>query len=358
MLNAPEYSVVLYDLNNQPVMDISRFVTLSWESVLNDIHKLSFTIDLIQFEKQCAAINATPRNLIYPQRTEVKMSRNGELLFGGIISHADSSLEENGAQLSVQADSYLQYFATRFISKNYTNTDRSDIAWDAIDTVQGIPNGDLGVTRGVWTPTFNSDLTNDYQDVKYIIQRYTYAKPTTYDFEITPDKVFNTYLRLGSDKPEIELVYPQNIVSMGVPRSSDSLANKIIGMGSGIGEERIETVEEDATSQITYRIKEKKVTFNSVEEQTTLEQNTQGVLEQSTGVLVIPNVKVRGDDFDISNIKVGDSVFVRVDGSTYNDDVNGLLRIFKMSVSVDENMNEDISIDFYNPNAGGEIEEE
>lgn len=358
MLNAPEYSIVLYDLSNQPVMDISRFVTLTWTPVLNDVHTLSFEIDLVQFEKQCAAIGALPRNLIYPQRTEVKMSRNGIQLFGGIISHADSTLGENGANLSVQADSYIHYFSTRYISKNYLNTDRSDIAWDAINTVQSIPNGDLGVTRGVHTPTYNSDLTSDYQDVKYIIQRYTYAKPVTYDFEITPDKVFNTYLRLGSDKPEIELVYPQNIVSMGVPRSSDSLANKIIGFGSGIGEERIQTIQEDSISKITYRIKERKVTFNSVKESGTLIQNTQGVLEQSTGVLVIPNVKVNPGELDISNVKVGDSVYVRVDGSTYNNDVNGLLRIFKMTVNVNEDINEDISLDFYNPNAGGEVEEE
>lgn len=352
-----DYALELYDLNDNMVMDISRFVNISWENTLNDTASLSFSISLPIFEDLCRSIGVLPRNLIYPQRTEVKLKRNGVYLFGGIISSADSKFEVDKKTLEVKADSYLHYFSTRLLNKNYVNTERSDIAWDAINTVQSVQHGNLGVTQGVLANTYQSDATFDYQDVKSIIQRYTWAKPTTYDFEITPHKVFNTYLRLGSDKPEVELVYPQNIVSMTIPRSADSLYNKVIGIGSGMGEERIETIKNALDSQLTYRIREAKKTYNSVSEMTTLEQNTEGFLAESTEPLVIPDITVEPNALDLSSVFVGDSVKVRADGSTYNDDLDGMFRIFKLSLSVNENLHEDTKVSFYNPNTGGGLEE-
>lgn len=357
MLDIPEWTVVLYDLTGNPVMDISKFVRLSLDLKLNDNSTLSFTIDLEQFEKLCAGIGATPRNLIYPAKTEVKVYRNGVALFGGIIATADSTLSEDTKSLDITADSYLQYFAKRFVSKTYTNTDRSQIAWDAINTVQSVTNGNLGVTQGTLATIFNSDLTCDFRDVKSIIQLYTYAQPSVYDFEITPDKVFNTYERLGSDKPEVVLAYPENVVSMKIPRSSDTLYNKVIGLGSGIGDERIQSIQEDADSQAIYRVQEYKTTFNSVIIQGTLDENTKGVLEQSRAVLVLPELSVRGSALDISSVFVGDSITVRTYDQTYNDDVNALLRIYGLTVNVDENISENISVNFYKPDNGGEIEE-
>lgn len=357
MLDTPEWSVVLYDLSDQAVMDISRFVTFSYKPKLNDVHLFEFEIDLAQFEKACADINEHPRNILYPSKTELKVSRNDVLLFGGIVSKADTQFDESGAKISAAADSYLQYFKKRLLSKSYASTDRSQIAWDAINTVQAVPFGNLGITQGVLAPTYPSDLTADYRDVQSIIQLYTYAQPTTYDFEITPDKVFNTYEYLGSYRPEYELYYPGNIVSLGVPRSSDTLFNRVIGIGAGIGEERLQTDWiEDQVSSETYRVQESKQTFNSVERISTLEDNTNGFLKQSTGVLVLPDVRVRADAIDLDVVRVGDSLPVRCEGSKFNDDLNGDFRIYSMQIDVDDRSFETITLNFYKPDAGGELE--
>lgn len=357
MLNTPTWTVVLYDMSNQPIMDISSLISFNLTLVLNDVNEFSFTINTKKLEELCASIGTTPRQVLYPARTEIKVWRNNILKFGGLIATLNTTYEEDGSTTSVTADSYLQYFATRLLKKDYSSTDRSQIAWDAINTVQSVSNGNLGVTHGTLATIYNSDLTADYQDVKSIIMGYTRYQPVTYDFEITPDKVFNTYTRLGSDKPEIELVYPQNITSITVPRSSDTLYNKIIGLGSGIGKERLESIQQDTTSQLTYRVREKKELFNSVQLQATLDDNTEGVLEQSSGVLELPTISVTGDDLDIDTTIVGDSVTVRIDGSTMCDDVNGLYRIYKMDISVDEDVNEKVGVSFFNPNSGGEIEQ-
>ena len=351
------WNVLLYDLNDNLIMDISRFVEIDLDLKLNENSTLRFDVDLMQFEKLCESVGANPRNIIYPARTEIKVARNNNLLFGGIIAEANTSFGESGAKITVTADSYLQYFEKRLLSKLYTNTDRSQIAWNAIQTVQAQPNGNLGITQGTLATVYKSDLTADLRDVKSIIKLYTYAKPTTYDFEITPDKVFNTYLHLGSYRPEYPLIYPQNIVSVNVPRSADTLYNRIYGIGSGIGEERLQTVKNNATSQLAYRLRENKQTFNSVSEMTTLEHNTEGYLNEHYGVLVTPEVTVTSDAIDLDVVRVGDTLPVKIDGSTFNDDVNGDFRIYGMKIKVDQNGFETITLDFYKPDAGGDIDE-
>ena len=356
ILQVPDWNVALYNLNNDPIMDISDLVSFSLRMRLNDSANVQFRLDLDKFERRCALINAEPKTILYPASTELKISRNGNLLFGGIIATADSVFDVNSKTLEVTADSYLEYFSKRLLSKTYEGVERSEIAWDAIDTVQSEDYGSLGITQGTLVDTYESVLTADYRDVKSIIQLYTYAQPTTYDFEITPNKVFNTYLHLGSERPEIQLVYPYNITSMKIPRSSDSLYNQIIGLGSGIGEERIQAVVQDIPSKIRYRVRENKVLYNSVVNQDTLIENLEGELVQAINVLELPEITVSGDAVDLDLVRVGDSVYVRSTNSTYNNDLEGMFRIYEMNITVSSDVSETVSIKFYNPDSGGAIQ--
>lgn len=366
MLDIPEYTVELWDLNGNYVLDISRFVAPDITLKLHDADVVTFNIDHKQFTQLCVDVNLTPRNVLYPAKTEVLIRRNGNILTGGSVGIANTTKDEAGTKvIAVTVDGYDKYFSKRYVKRNWTATDRSDIAWQAIDEVQSVPNGDYGVVRGVHTPTYDSDKTADYQDVKSIIQQYTYALPTTYDYDFIPSvvagnivKTFNTYLRKGSDRPEVELVDPQNIATMNIKRSSDSLANKVIGLGAGIGDERIESIQEDGDSQANYLVQEKKQLFNSVIKQDTLDENTSGVLENSRGVLVTFDGVVEPGAIDLDVVTVGDSLTVRIDDDPYNDDINGLYRIYQLKISVDLNRKETITPSFYSPGAGGEIAED
>ena len=363
MLEIPEYTVELWDINGNYVLDISRFVALDIVLKLNDADVVTFNIDHKQFVTLCRSVNLTPRNVLYPAKTEVLVRRNGSILTGGSVGIANTTKNEDGTKgIAVTVDGYDKYFAKRFIKRNWTATDRSQIAWDAINDAQSVPNGDYGVVRGVHTATYASDKTADYADVKSIIQQYTYAQPTTYDYDFTPSvvagnivKTFNTYLRKGSDRPEVELVDPQNIATMNIKRSSDSLANKIIGLGAGIGDERIESIKEDATSQANYLVQEKKQLFNSVTNPDTLDENTEGVLANSHGVLVTFDGVVEPGTIDLDVVTVGDSLTVRIDDDEYNDDINGVYRIYQLKINVDLNRKEVVTPSFYSPGGGGEI---
>lgn len=365
ILNTPEYTIELFDIHGNMVLDISPFVNPSIDLKLNDADVITFDIDLKQFTILCDSVNLLPRNVLYPAKTNVLIRRNGLVLTAGEVSNANTTKDEEGnTQLSVTVDGWINYFAKRFLLKTYTSVDRSLIAWDAIDTVQSVPNGDYGVVLGETVETYNSDLTADYKDVKSILQRYTYALPVTYDFDISTEiqadsivKLFNTYLRKGSDKPQIELVDPINATFNNIRRSSDTLANKLIGLGSGIGEERLESVLSDTNSQLTYLVREKKQTWNSVIAADTLNDNTRGVLENSRSVLATFNAIPQPNTLDLNEIIVGDSLTCRVEQDSFNDDINGMFRIYGISVKVDENRQEDVTLNFYKPDVGGELDE-
>lgn len=357
-----DYTIELWDINGQMVMDVSAIASNRGYSLkLNDVENISFDLDLVQFERLCQKINTPPRTVLFPARTEVRIRRNGQYVVGGQVVKITPTINENGSSIAVQADGYLNYFLQRFIKKTWTNTDRSQIAWNAISTTQGQANGSFGITQGVLATTMNSDRIADYDEIKDIITDFTWhagASPTAnYDFEFTPEKVFNTYNRKGSDKPEIMLVYPQNIKSLSDVIDGSTVANKIIGIGSGMGDERIETIKTDVPSQIDYRVREKKQVFNSASVMATLENNTKGVLDLYRQTLEIPEVQLEPGAIDLNTVQTGDSVYVRVEGIDYLNNIDGMFRINSIDVKIDENDSEDVAIKFYNPKDGGALDE-
>lgn len=348
------YQIELWDINDVLTADISRFASnVSFGFELNEAETLSFTVDLDQLEKLCLSIGAEPRNILFPGRTEVKIKRNGIYILGTQVVQVAPTLDASGNKLEVKCDGYLNYFLQRFISKTYSSVDRSQIAWDAIETSQSASYGDFGITKGTLAVTSNSDRTADYDEIKDLITDYTWQQGTVYDFEFTPDKVFNTYLRKGSDKPEIQLVWGQNITSLASTIDASTLANKIIGIGSGIGDARIESIKEDLQSELKYRTREKKVLFNSVSVQNTLDQKAQGTLILYKEAQEIPAVTFSGSLIDLGSIQTGDAIKVIMTGHTYLANMTGLFRINKINVSLDTNFAETITLNFYDPRNGG-----
>lgn len=424
-LETVEYTVEVWDINNVFVADISHLIATSLRisRKLNDIDEISFTIDLVQFEKLCASIGARPINIIEPYRTDIKIRRNGEYFVGAHVVRTNvnfNSSETN--KLEVQCTGYLNHFKDRLSSKVYQNRTYAQIArelitdtqaaynyvkngtfyngisgwlnvdggyilWDSLvgytgsgslfaSTTTGpntyggarwqmpitsglqytvsfwyrasastgtiyisqdnvaprinetaitssdwtfftatftAPNNgssitiktdgsvdfwldDVSITDNVDAPirrsfgvSLGTDLASpvqqtnrvrnyDLQNVKDAIINLTKLENDNFDFSFDANKVFSTYARQGSDKPHVELVYPQNITSMRTTRDAQTLFNKVFGLGAGIGEERLETTALDPDSSLIYRVREKVELYNSVEAINTLQTNTAGAL--------------------------------------------------------------------------------
>lgn len=217
------------------------------------------------------------------------------------------------------------------------------------DSLDNAARRNFGITLGTDYASASQQATRirnyDLQNVKDGIINLTKLEEDKFDFKFDANKVFTTYNRRGSDKAEIELVYPQNIESINTIRTATQLTNKVIALGAGIGEERLETNVLDFSSANSYRVRESVEMFNSVELMATLRENAFGVLDERAMLNDNISVNVTNNVLDLDYVELGDAIYIRVDGSSYVDYVNGLYRIVKMSIDVNQEFDEKISLE-------------
>lgn len=363
MLETPEYTVELWSLSGVYVADVSDILTsgLRINFKLNDVESVDFTLDLVQFEAKCARIGAEPRNILDPYRSEVRIRRNDIYIVGAQVVQVNANFNNQSPNsIEVRCTGYLNFFKDRYITPGvlpsadgslYSDRTYAQIAWQLIEDTQSQDNGDFGVTLGVDYASPDQAATRtrrydyDNQNVKDGIINLTKLEADNFEFRFEPDKTLNFYTRLGSDMPEIELVYPQNISSVKVLRDASTLANRIIGYGSGIGDERISSVQLDFYSSTAYKVRERIELFNSVSTQETLDDNTEAVLYEYRNMYEIPSLSLHTSVIDPNEVKVGDAIYVRIDNSTFISNVNGMYRILEMDIDVGVDGQEDISID-------------
>lgn len=216
------------------------------------------------------------------------------------------------------------------------------------DNVDAPIRRDFGVTLGTdyASSSQQDDRVRNYdlQNIKDAIINLTKLENDNFEFKFDANKVFTTYARLGSDKPEVELVYPQTITSLTTTRDAQTLYNKIFGIGAGIGDERLEIAILDNDSSLTYRVREKAELYNSVEVLDTLTSNTYGALIEQKDMYDRVSVKVSNNTLDLNDVIVGDAIYIRVDGSTYVDYIDGMFRIVEMDLDVSQEMEESVTL--------------
>ena len=216
------------------------------------------------------------------------------------------------------------------------------------DNIDAPIRRDFGVTMGTDYASPYQDSTRvrsyDLQNIKDAIINLTKLDNDNFDFKFDANKVFTTYPRLGSDKPEIELVYPQNITSMTTTRDAQTLYNKIFGVGSGIGDERLQVELMDNDSTLTYRTRETTELYNSVEVMSTLVSNTTGALIEQKDMYDTISVVVSNNTLDLNYVQLGDAIYLRVDGSSYVDYINGMYRIVELDIDVSIDIEESVTL--------------
>lgn len=196
-------------------------------------------------------------------------------------------------------------------------------------------NVDLGVDTASTTQDATRSMNFQLQNIKDALINLTCMEDDNFDFSFAPDRTFNCYDRKGSDKLDIEAVYPGNIHSMKITRSASNVANKIINIGSGIGDERLQVTTSDTTSRQTYGTRESVVTRNNVQLKDTLYAQGMGDLRDRKDPTNLPKVTIRDGSINPSNVEVGDCIIVKVEGDEYLGTINGLYRVVQFEVSID-----------------------
>lgn len=339
-----KYEIELW-INGVMVADISRLATSrSYTIKRNDSEEIQFTLDVKAFEDHCVAAGRDPEATLVPYVTDVRVKRNGKYLFGTQVVDINYTLNEGGASMVVKATGFLDLFASRLITKSYSAEEATEIARDMLDETQAV-YGDYGVVNG--PEQFNTGVDRDRnyidQNIKDALLNLTDLIDGNFDFAFTYDRKFNTYEMQGTYRPNLKLTYPYNIKSISTPKTALNLYNYTIGLGSGFGEETVRSEVSDIDSRLNYGTRMRQVTFNSVEDQTVLDQNTAAENAKTKDLLILPKLTVTGDFLDLNTVWVGDRIPVEIQGHP-SLPLNDIYRIEQLSVTLDENDAEDIGL--------------
>lgn len=361
ILDTQIYEVEFWSRQGVLIADVSVLIKgMSFTLGRNESEELQLTLDLNAFEDLAYKLGTLPMVMLNPYRTNIRVKRRGQYLFGAYVGEVNTNLDENEQTIEVRAMGYLDLLASRYITKEYIQQYETDIIWDMIQTTQAQTNGGMGITLGQQSVQLvKRDRTYERNNIKDATQNLTKLITGSFDFEFTHDKKFNTYAMIGSDRTrEVEFIYPGNILNVRIPRSGLKLFNKVYGIGAGFGDDQINSTQIDNTSQLNYGVHEEVRTWNSVLLKETLDENVAGRLQNVSDMLEIPQMTVSGRDFDLNTYGIGDRVTVRVEGHQFLNTINGVYRIERIGVSVDENQEEMITVYFDDNDLDGVVEDE
>ena len=164
-------------------------------------------------------------------------------IYGGYIAEPSVNKGSDGVKTrTITSKGFFSLLAKRFTNKPpdykrvYEAEYATDIAWDLIQYTQGLPFGDLLITRGAHPNDELNDRTLKFRTIKEAIEKLDNNNTTGgIDHEITPDKVFNTfYPQKGSQRLGFKLVDGFNINSYSIRKNFiDAMANQVIVFGEG-----------------------------------------------------------------------------------------------------------------------------
>ena len=208
--------------------------------------------------------------------------------------------------------------------------------------------GDFGVVDGPdqYVTGVQRDRNFTDQNIKDALMNLTELIDGKFDFAFTHDRKFNTYEIQGTYRPNTRLTYPYNIKSISTPKTALNLFNYTIGLGSGFGEETVRSeggYAQHIDSRLNYGTRMRIVSFNSIENQTVLDQNTAAENSRTKDLLILPKLTVSGEFLDLSTVWVGDRIPVEVQGHP-SLPLNDVYRIEQLDVTIDENDAEDIAL--------------
>lgn len=336
------YELEVWDKSGQVLGDIRPLCSgLSWAKELNGSETLSFTIDLTRFETylESIGITANPYEFMEVGRTDIRVKRNGQYILGANVYQITYMTSDPSVYMQVQCVGYLNFYKTQYVTASFSSTNQEDILWGLIAACNAKTGGDYGVTRGTHVgQSVQRDRNYTRKEVALAIQQMSNVIGGC-DFSFTPDKKFNTYDKRGSYRKDVVLSYGDggNIQSFRFSRSIEKVANFIYGIGSGNGDDAIQSTAEDSTSEGYLYRREKILTWNSVTIQDTLDEHTNSALHLIKDVIELPTITARDGALDLSVVDVGDTIVVDLNVNLSLQHIDGEYRIQTIECQVDEN---------------------
>lgn len=131
VLHPVTYDVEIWDWRTRTyVADISNIVDgLSIDWKLNDVEDVSFSLDLIQFEKRCKAMGTTPDQVLTPYVHDLRIRRNGEYIIGCQVVETNIQIDnDTPPRIEVRCSGFLNLFKDSYLTMPWKGYTYSEIA--------------------------------------------------------------------------------------------------------------------------------------------------------------------------------------------------------------------------------------
>ena len=316
----------------------------------NRPEQIILVFDLDKIEHYARDSKTNVGDLLKEGVNEIHIWRGNEKVVSGQINYSRATIQSDKRIHEVRAIGWLGLLLgdggrnTRSV-QTFSATDQGAILWALIDHTQTQTNGNIGITEGTIEATVDRDRTYpiDKNIGDAIIEMTEVINGL--DVEITPDKVFNVYKRIGEDRSYLIFEHPGGIKGLALEKNAIELVNYVVVRGEGNGAVQVRQVEENLASQSTYTLREKVLDTPDVSEEATLTE--QGEAEMILArPRQLPFITLDGNKApDFSLYEIGDSIKILVKGSDYFSSIaNRVYRIEQITAIIDEDDLETVTL--------------
>jgi hypothetical protein len=342
----PAYEVHVSDRDGDNDV-VLPFGELSYTDVLDDANTCSFVVPRHHPD--------VTRDNLATLRRIVSVYVEGQLRFAGPLWYVNADTDQGGIKIGA-----LGWFADlkkRYIEPpdvlTFVNTDVWDLAWAIIEYANA--QYDLGITRGV--PQQRGKLIDrtypwwDKRTIASIEADIPLSRPFPYDFEITADKVWMTYVRRISDiiNPDVVLEKGVNIDKLSYQESGDAFADQVFVWGFGSGADSHFAQASDDSLRPAYGLHQATWDRPGTRKQLYLNEAAATYLTDRRAPWIQPTVSVRHDAIPFDAYHLGQGL--RVVYSDGFDDIDDYYRLVARTVRLTDAGREDVTLAFDSPSA-------
>lgn len=255
---------------------------------------------------------------------ELYIYYKNNLMWGGQIVSTRKIAKGNDIYWEVLAKDWVAFLSKGNCgveeTREFTTTDAGEIAWTLIDEFQSLANADYGITEGTIEASITRSPVYDKKNIlEAIIEMSNMGEDGSasygFDFEITPEKVFNVYYPYkGTIREDVAFRYPDNCENFDALIDTWGIVNQEWGLGKHWTGDTAIVSRADATSQTTYKRREAIKNYSDVSVLAFLQdmvwQDIQWLKDKSK---VIKFESRMDDKTDILNYDVGDGVTIICD---------------------------------------------
>ncbi len=345
-----EYRYLFADVLTNAVLAELPLTNVSFGKTLNTAGSFGGSLLLSDLREDVYAIADNTA----PGRTALYVDRSGTIVWGGIVW--GRTYQSEGQRIDFQAREFESYFEKRRILSSYTasSVDQLQVAKALVDQVQAVASGNIGInvpslTSGVLiSKTYNSWDQKPLAESLYELSRADNG--FDWNIDVTYDSSFNIVKNLDLAYPRRGTVYsagsilnpvlefPGNIVSYAYPEEGGSIANTMLGVGSGTGEGKYLSTQTSA-AQITggWPVLEQSVSLTDYTDQTLLANMTLANLNAAVNPIVVMQVVTEAyNDPVLGSFRQGDDVRVRITDPRFPDGLDIVRRISNFTVQPGE----------------------